>query len=124
MIQVKDPRGRKVTIDRETTRVPMRAVCVGLARSHGFEQYADAFEVDDIDPVPELSERDLEHLGISFGNGRRLLKVRSKCGDKTTEPAPPKVAASTPASAAERRQVTMLFCELVGSDRAVQHGRP
>ena len=46
-------------------------------RSNKFEQYADAFEANDIDLdiLPELSERDLEQLGVSLGNRRRLLKA-------------------------------------------------
>ena len=40
-------------------------------RSHKFEQYADAFEANDIDLdiLPELSERDLEQLGVSWAIG-------------------------------------------------------
>ena len=46
-------------------------------RRHNLEQYADAFEANDIgiDILPELSERDLEQLGLSLGNRRRLLKA-------------------------------------------------
>ena len=45
-------------------------------RRNKFEQYADAFEANDIDLdiLPELSERDLEQLGVSLGNRRRLLE--------------------------------------------------
>jgi SAM domain (Sterile alpha motif) len=41
-------------------------------RSHKLEQYADAFEADDIglDILTELSERDLEQLGLSSPNAR------------------------------------------------------
>ena len=46
-------------------------------RAYKFEQYADAFEANDIDfdILPELTERDLERLGLSLGNRRRLLKA-------------------------------------------------
>ena len=46
-------------------------------RRNKFEQYADAFEANDIDLdiLPELSEHDLEQLGVSLGNRRRLLKA-------------------------------------------------
>ena len=42
-----------------------------------FEQYAEIFEANDIDLdiLPELSERDLEQLGVSMGNRRRLRKA-------------------------------------------------
>ena len=83
-------------------------------RKNNFEQYADAFEANDIDLdiLPELSERDLEQLGVSLGNRRRLLKAIAERGSETAAPKP----ADTEASAdAERRQVTVLFCDMVGS---------
>ena len=81
-------------------------------RRHRFEQYAEIFEANDIDLdiLPELSERDLEQLGVSMGNRRRLHKALAERG---TEPAGP-TAADAPGEA-ERRQVTVLFCDMVGS---------
>jgi class 3 adenylate cyclase/tetratricopeptide (TPR) repeat protein len=90
-------------------------------RGNNLEQYAQAFESNDIDLdiLPELSERDLEQLGLSLGNRRRLLKAIA------AEAAPPKplaaeLAQPAPAEAmesgdAERRQVTVLFADMVGS---------
>ncbi|HLN36403.1 MAG TPA: adenylate/guanylate cyclase domain-containing protein [Xanthobacteraceae bacterium] len=84
-------------------------------RSNKLEQFADAFEANDIDLdiLPELSERDLEQLGLSLGNRRRLLKAIAERGvDK------PKVSDAEVADGsgdAERRQVTVLFCDMVGS---------
>jgi hypothetical protein len=65
-----------------------------------FEQYADAFEANDIDLdiLPELSERDLEQLGLSLGNRRRLLKAIAERG--IAEPKPSDADAS---GDAERR---------------------
>src|SRR5580700_3766853 len=79
---------------------------------HGFEQYAEIFEANDIDLdiLPELSEGDLEQLGVSMGNRRRLHKALA---ERDTEPAGPS-AADAPGEA-ERRQVTVLFCDMVGS---------
>jgi class 3 adenylate cyclase/tetratricopeptide (TPR) repeat protein len=83
-------------------------------RSNGFEQYADAFEANDIDLdiLPELSERDLEQLGLSLGNRRRLLKA---IADRGAEAPQPKPADYTGSGDAERRQVTVLFADMVGS---------
>jgi class 3 adenylate cyclase/tetratricopeptide (TPR) repeat protein len=83
-------------------------------RGNNFEQYADAFEANDIglDILPELSERDLEQLGVSLGNRRRLLKAIAERGSET---APPKPADAESSLDAERRQVTVLFCDMVGS---------
>jgi hypothetical protein len=57
--------------------------------SNKFEQYADAFEANDIDLdiLPELSEPDLERLGVSLGNRRRLLKA---IAGRSSGAAPPK----------------------------------
>jgi class 3 adenylate cyclase/tetratricopeptide (TPR) repeat protein/ABC-type transport system involved in cytochrome c biogenesis ATPase subunit len=83
-------------------------------RRHGFEQYADAFEANDIglDILPDLSDRDLEQLGLSLGNRRRLLKTIAEAGSALS-PAPPSETSAI--ADAERRQVTVLFCDMVGS---------
>ena len=84
-------------------------------RRHNLEQYADAFEANDIgiDILPELSERDLEQLGLSLGNRRRLLKA---VAGRAAEAASPQQELPAQAAAeAERRQVTVLFCDMVGS---------
>ena len=84
-------------------------------RRHNLEQYADAFEANDIgiDILPELSERDLEQLGLSLGNRRRLLKA---VAGRAAEAASPQQESPAQAAAdAERRQVTVLFCDMVGS---------
>jgi class 3 adenylate cyclase len=83
-------------------------------RRHNLEQYADAFEANDIgiDILPELSERDLEQLGLSLGNRRRLLKA---VAGRAAEASPPQESPAQAAAEAERRQVTVLFCDMVGS---------
>jgi class 3 adenylate cyclase/tetratricopeptide (TPR) repeat protein len=82
-----------------------------LARNQ-LEQLAELFEANDIDLdiLPEMSERDFAELGVSLGNRRRLMKA---IAERATEPAAARDA-ETP-GAAERRQVTVLFCDLVGS---------
>ena len=84
-------------------------------RRNSFEQYADAFEANDIDLdiLPELSESDLEQLGLSLGNRRRLMKAIAARGAEAAEPKPSSAEAFS--SEAERRQVTVLFADLVGS---------
>jgi class 3 adenylate cyclase/tetratricopeptide (TPR) repeat protein len=87
----------------------------GWLRDNKLEQYADAFEANDIDLdiLAELSDRDLEQLGVSLGNRRRLLKA---IADRVTEVAPSKPSSHPEASGdAERRQVTVLFADMVGS---------
>src|SRR5208282_5080183 len=76
----------------------------------------------DLDILPDLTEPDFEKLGISLGHRRKLLKAIATLSDtsgNTAGPAPGRsplpVAAPTaaPAPEAERRQVTVLFSDLV-----------
>ena len=84
-------------------------------RSNKLEQYAEMFEAHDIDVdiLPDLSEVDLEKLGISLGNRRRLMKAIAERAIASGESAPK--AAAEPSGQGERRQVTVLFCDLVDS---------
>lgn len=94
-------------------------------REHNLEQYADAFEANDIDfdILPDLDDHDLEQLGLSLGNRRRFLKAiaaGNTAGALTSgqDEAPSSGKASTEASGssdAERRQVSVMFADMVGS---------
>ncbi len=97
-------------------------------RGHGLEQYADAFEANDIDLdiLPDLNEGDLEQLGLSLGNRRRLLKAiaglgtaaapsQSSSQQKLLGDDKPAVAEGPGSGDAERRQVTVMFADMVGS---------
>lgn len=88
-------------------------------RKNKLEQYADAFEANDIDLdiLSELMEHDLEKLGVSLGNRRRLVKAIAKRagGESATTPMLAPGLDSGVSSEAQRRQVTVLFCDLVGS---------
>src|SRR5579863_6828579 len=75
----------------------------------------------DLDILPDLTEQDFEKLGISLGHRRKLLKaIATLRADPTTAPdkvaqESTKPAAVTSSPEAERRQVTVLFSDLVGS---------
>jgi len=83
-------------------------------RGLGLEQYAPAFRDNDIDGevLCRLTGEDLRELGVSsIGHRRRLLDAIAALGAEM-----PAVAATVPAPAdAERRQLTVMFCDLVGS---------
>jgi class 3 adenylate cyclase len=116
-----------LNLPREVRRGPRNYEVNGMSdlrvwlRASNCEQYADAFEANDIglDIVGELTEGDLAGLGVSLGNRRRLLKAiaaRAPAPGLTAPLAPSAPEADAAASgAAERRQVTVLFCDLVGS---------
>jgi class 3 adenylate cyclase len=94
-------------------------------RSLGLGKYEAIFRENDVDEavLPSLTHENLKELGVaSFGHRVKLLEavaaLRSDAGSKA-----PAVDAATPASAprahpedrAERRQVTVMFSDLVGS---------
>src|SRR5271167_182423 len=87
-------------------------------RSLGLGQYETLFRQNDIDAevLSELTEGDLEKFGVSFGHRKRLLKAIASLGstETTVKPAAP-LAVQTSTDAAERRQLTVMFCDLVGS---------
>ena len=85
-------------------------------RGLGLEQYVSAFRANDIDEevLRRLTGEDLRELGItSIGHRRRLLDAIAALGmaEASAAPTPVPIAASE----AERRQLTVMFCDLVGS---------
>jgi class 3 adenylate cyclase/tetratricopeptide (TPR) repeat protein len=85
-------------------------------RGNKLEQYADIFEANDIDLdiLADLNEHDLEQLGLSLGNRRRLLKAIAGRG-AAVAPSKPIDPDGTSSGDATRRQVTVLFADMVGS---------
>src|SRR5499427_1107189 len=96
-------------------------------RGLGLEQYTPAFRDNDIDAelLPRLTPEDLTAVGIlSVGHRRKLLDAIAALRDEPT-PAGERAAEVTAkrpidthvasASSAERRQLTVMFCDLVGS---------
>ena len=82
-------------------------------------KYAQAFLANevDFDVLPDLTELDLEHLGVSLGDRKRLLRAITALSPSLLHAeALRHLPASTPRAAqGERRQVTVMFCDLVGS---------
>ena len=84
-------------------------------RGLGLGRYETVFRDNEIDVevLRELTESDLEKLGVPLGHRKRLLKAIADAG--ATAIAPPTVTARPDAQAAERRQLTVMFIDLVGS---------
>lgn len=82
----------------------------------GLSKHALLFEQNEIgfDVVPDLTAADLKELGIPLGDRLRLLKAIAALGQKKQEPQP---STKTEAATAERRQVTIVFCDVVGSTK-------
>jgi class 3 adenylate cyclase len=90
----------------------------GWLRSLGLEQYESVFRENEIDGqvVPELTESDLEKLGLPLGHRKRLLKAIAALAATTPPTAGPAASPEgTARDSAERRQLTVMFCDLVGS---------
>jgi hypothetical protein len=93
------------------------------ACSLGLDQYEANFRENkiDMDVLPQLTADDLKDIGVSaVGDRRRLLAAIAALGRPTPpanapvpEPAPSKV----PQISAERRPITVMFSDLVGSTR-------
>jgi class 3 adenylate cyclase/tetratricopeptide (TPR) repeat protein len=76
----------------------------------------------DLDVLPELTEDDLKDLGIALGPRRRLLKA---IADARAQPSPALPAGAEPVvDSAERRQLSVLFVDLVGSTALSQRRDP
>jgi class 3 adenylate cyclase/predicted ATPase len=91
----------------------------------GLGQYASVFTENaiDLEVLPELTEADLESLGVLLGHRKKILKAIAGLAagpDGATVPpeALPTAGPQGPSPAvseAERRQLTVMFCDLVGS---------
>src|SRR6478672_10733626 len=85
----------------------------------GLERYAPAFRDNEIDwdALPKLSAEDLKDLGVVLGSHRRrLLDAIAALGAAVPAASATAVPRDAPAPAeAERRQLTVMFCDLVGS---------
>ncbi len=96
-------------------------------RALGLERYEATFRENDVDAelLPNLTADDLKEIGItSFGHRRQLVEaiaaLRLKgtpAGDPVRFSADPSTSpsGSRPETTGERRQLTVMFCDLVGS---------
>jgi class 3 adenylate cyclase/predicted ATPase len=91
---------------------------------HGLGQYAQTFIEHHIDysVLPDLTEDDLEKLGVSLGHRKKLIRAideiwGTRQARDTTKVARTGAEATSPAQhrEAEFRQITVMFCDLVGS---------
>jgi len=100
----------------------------------GLSEYAQRFAENDIDieVLSELTDTDFDRLGVSIGHRRKLLKALAAAvaaaappssamasslapeQSRTAEAARP-ISPSMAVAAGERRHVTVMFCDLVGS---------
>jgi class 3 adenylate cyclase len=86
-----------------------------LLKELGLQQYAGVLAENDIEfeILTDLKENDFEKLGFSLGHRRKLLRALALLQPAALESETPVTASA--AQEAERRQVTVLFSDLVGS---------
>ena len=94
----------------------------GWLRSLGLEQYEAAFRENAIDDtiLLSLTAEDLKEMGVGpIGHRRKFLdaiaNLRADGNAKATSPEPLPIIDKSRPETAERRQLTVMFCDLVGS---------
>ena len=94
----------------------MRGVTEWL-ESIGLSDYAQRFAENGIDLsiVRDLTDQDLKDIGVLLGHRRKILRAIAEL-DHATGPKPAKTATEPRRpDEAERRHLTVMFCDLVGS---------
>src|SRR4029077_12094471 len=84
-------------------------------RGLGLERYEAAFRDNEIDweALTKLTAEDLKDLGVVLGGHRR--KLLEAIAALRSESGPRRPAADQVAPTVERRQLTVMFCDLIGS---------
>jgi class 3 adenylate cyclase/predicted ATPase len=86
-------------------------------RTLGMFEYAKRFAENDIDVsvLRDLTDQDLKELGVSLGHRRKMLRAIAELSSVAPERPELALTEPKPRDAAERRQVTVMFSDLVGS---------
>jgi class 3 adenylate cyclase len=85
--------------------------------SLSLSEYADRFEENRIDLgiLPDLTDQDLEKLGVILGDRRKILRAVRELGPAAPRSEPRPYWEPRLYEAAERRQLSVVFIDLVGS---------
>jgi hypothetical protein len=110
-----------VVADKSARGRPMQQITDWLERL-GLGQYVQAFAENEIDlsVLPHLTDQDLKDIGLPLGPRRKILAAVGK--DPIAAQVKPEPSVSSepkPKEVAERRQVTVMFSDLVGSTALV-----
>ena len=88
----------------------------------GMSEYAERFAENDIDVevLSELTDKDFDRLGVSIGHRRKIMRAIREFAPAAASGVPERSASAAtdtqaPRDTAERRQVTVMFSDLVGS---------
>jgi class 3 adenylate cyclase len=119
--------GFRVVWNRHTGKLPMPQTIEDWLNQIGLDQYCETFVKNDVDlrALPYITENDLQQMGVSLGH-RRILLAAIKETAPSQSPDPPVSSGLVGHSAiapnrypkepaADRRLLSVLFCDLVGS---------
>jgi class 3 adenylate cyclase len=83
----------------------------------GMSEYAERFAENRIDfsVLGDLTDQDLKDLGVVLGDRRKMLRAIAELAGAAPTSPQPALTESKPQDTAERRQVTVMFSDLVGS---------
>ena len=83
----------------------------------GMSEYAQRFAENRIDfsVLRDLTDQDLKDLGVVLGDRRKMLRAIAELAGAVTASPPPAFSEPKSQDTAERRQVTVMFSDLVGS---------
>ena len=83
----------------------------------GMSEYAQRFAENGIDVsvLRYLTDQDLEKIGVLLGHRRKMLAAIAELVGAVQAPPQPALTESKPQDTAERRQVTVMFSDLVGT---------
>src|SRR4029079_2251196 len=103
--------------------VAMPQIDAWLARL-GLTKYAETFAAHEVDfeALRHLSDDDLKELGLPLGPRRKILAALAETREEAIPARPPSLAGSR--REAERRQLTVMFVDLVGSTELSQRLDP
>jgi len=92
--------------------------------SLGLSEYARCFAENEIDTsvLPHLTDQDLKDLGVRLGHRRKMLHAIAEL--ERGEAKPHVAAEPVPGEESGRRQLTVMFCDLVGSTALSAHLDP
>ena len=87
--------------------------------SIGMSEHADLFAANRIDSavLRDLTDHDLEKLGLVLGDRRKILRAIRELGEAIKSPRSPAMTESPLHKSAERRQLSVMFIDLVGSTK-------
>src|SRR5262252_221597 len=87
--------------------------------SLGMSEYAQRFtdnRIDDVSILRDLTDQDLKDIGVPLGHRRKMLRaIAEMVGTASTQIKSAPASEPKPRDEAERRQLTVMFCDLVGS---------